>query len=413
MFVKVFGGAFLALSIGAGAALAQSAADVGGPRERPPASFAGQQFVDSRGCVFLRAGLGGTVNWVPRVDANRRAMCGYPPTFGGSAKPAPTAVAQAPEPAPMAPDAKPAPAPVRTAGEPSPETYMPAPVRGVAPMPAATMPVAPRPMAVSTSAPVAAPRPVMQVERPGSGRKIACTSAAPVAQRLQLTNGGTVVVCTRGDGTLEGLRAPAYPAGSRVGASIEAPGRVVPLGQPSGVGDGTPGRVVRDDVAVPDGYKLAWEDDRLNPLRGVGTAAGQAQQDQVWTRQVPARLTTDRPQGFFAFLQPRQRVVTGSKSPGVEATRVALSTKSEPAAQVRAASGVGAYVQVGSFGVPSNADGAAARLAALGLPVARSNGRIGGKSVQVVLAGPFGSAAEAQAALRSARGAGFGDAFIR
>ena len=401
MFVKVFGGAFLALSLGAGAALAQSAADVGGPRERPPASFSGQQFVDSRGCVFLRAGLGGSVNWVPRVDANRRAMCGYPPTFGGGTRPA-AAVAEAPAPAP----APVKPAPVRVAGEPAPETYMPAPVQGVT-----ARPVAPRPLAMA--APVVAPRPVMQVERPGSGNRIACTTAAPVAQRLKLTNGGTVVVCTRGDGTLEGVRAPVYPAGSRVGASLEAPARMVPLGQPSGVGNGTPGRVVRNDLNVPEGYKLAWEDDRLNPLRGVGTAEGQAAQDQVWTRRVPARLTTDPAQGVFAFLQPqpKPRVVASTKSPVTEAPRVAVSTKSE-AAPARVASG-GAYVQVGSFGVASNAEGAAARLAGLGLPVARSNGRIGGKAVQVVLAGPFGSGAEAQAALRAARGAGFGDAFIR
>ncbi len=385
MFVKVFGGAVLALSLGAGAALAQSAADVGGPRERPPASFAGQQFVDSRGCVFLRAGLGGAVNWVPRVDANRRAMCGYPPTFGGGTRPAPDEVAEAPAPAP-----KPAPAPVRMAGEPAPETYMPAPVRGVT----VAQPVVPVAAQV-----VALPRPVMQVEPAGSGRKIACTTAAPVPQRLKLTNGGTVVVCTRGDGSLEGLRAPVYPAGSRVGASLDAPGAVVPLGQPSGIGDGTSAQVLRHDLEVPAGYKLAWEDDRLNPLRGVGTADGQAAQDQVWTRKVPAKAVVDV-----------RRVVLSTQ--GAEVAPVRVSTKSAPA-PAPAVAGGRSYVQVGSFGVPSNAEGAVSRLAALGLPVARSNGRIGGKSVQVVLAGPFGSAGEARAALDAARRAGFGDAFIR
>jgi len=381
MFVKVFGGAFLALSLGAGAALAQSVADVGGPRERPPAGFTGQQFVDSRGCVFLRAGLGGAVNWVPRVDANRRAMCGYPPTFGGGTRPAAVAVAEAPEP-PPAVTAAPAPtrAPVRVAAEPPPETFMPAPVRGVT---------------VAAAAPVAAPRPVLQVERPGTGRKIACTASVPVAQRLKLTNGGTVVVCTRGYGTLEGLRAPVYPPDAPVGASLQRPSAQVPLGQGSGVGNGHPGTVVRNDLKVPEGYKLAWEDDRLNPLRGVGTAQGQAAQDQVWTRKVPAK--------------PVQEVRVVRQQPAA-APAVTVSTKSDATAPV---AGGRVYVQVGSFGVPSNAEGALARLSALGLPVARSQGRIGGKAVQVVLAGPFGSSAEAQAALRAARGAGFGDAFIR
>jgi hypothetical protein len=252
--------------------------------------------------------------------------------------------------------------------------------------------------------PVAAPgvilqRPVMQVEPAGTGRKIACTTAAPVPQRLKLTNGGTVVVCTRGDGTLEGLRAPIYPAGAQVGASLEPPGGVVPLGQPSGIGNGTTGRVVRQDLAVPAGYKPAWEDDRLNPLRGVGTADGQAAQDRVWTRQVPA----------MPVVEARRVVLsTQGAEAAAEVAPVQMSTKSAPAA-----AGGRTYVQVGSFGVTTNAEGAAARLAALGLPVARSNGRIGGKPVQVVLAGPFGSAGEARAALDAARRAGFGDAFIR
>lgn len=406
MFVKVLTGAFLASALGVGAALAQSAADVGGPRELPPAGFSGQQFIDSRGCVFLRAGLGGTVNWVPRVDRNRKAMCGYPPTFGGGTRPAAT-VAADPAPAP-APKPVPAvkPAPVRVADEPAPETYTPAPVRNVA--------VAP----VVTAAPVALPQRTVAVEPSFSGNKIGCTRSAPVPQRLKLTNGGTVVVCTRGDGTLEGLRAPVYPAGSRVGASLSGPdlapvsrgGAVVPLGQAAAVAGGASGvRLVDQGVQVPPGYEPAWKDDRLNPLRGVGTVAGQVAQDQVWTRDVPARLTTDPPKGFFAFLkpQPRQRVVVSTKSVEAEPPRVTVSTKSRPAADGRV------FVQVGSFGVPANADGAVARLSALGLPVARSQGAIGGKAVQVVLAGPFGSAGEAQAALGAARGAGFGDAFIR
>ena len=386
MFVKVLTGAILTLGLGAFAALAQSTADIGGPRELPPASFAGQQYVDSRGCVFLRAGLGGRVNWVPRVDRNRNAMCGYPPSAGAGARQ--VAAAPAPDPAPVLQQAP----QVRVAAAEPPEaSYVPAPVR-VARTPA--------PVAAPMPAPVVAAAPVPQ----GGGVRVACTTAAPVAQRLRLTNGGSVIVCTRGDGTLEGLRAPLYPPGSPVGASLEVPaGRVVPLDQPSGIGNGSTGaRVVDHVTAVPKGYKLAWEDDRLNPLRGVGTAEGQAAQDQVWSRDIPARPVAEA---------PRRVVISAQNAPAQPAVkpRVTQSTKSVPTA----ASGGRLFVQVGSFGVPANADGASARLAGLGLPVARSNGRIGGKPVQVVLAGPFGSAAEAQAALRVARGAGFGDAFMR
>ena len=92
-----------------------------------------------------------------------------------------------------------------------------------------------------------------------------------------------------------------------------------------------------------------------------------------------------------------------------------VSTKTEPArpaAPAVQASGA-LYVQVGTFGVAENAAAASQRLAALGLPVSKGKTTKGGKALQIVYAGPFASSAEAQAALHAARGAGFGDAFLR
>lgn len=78
------------------------------PAELPPASFAGQQYVDSRGCLFVRAGTMEKVFWVPRVSRQGEPLCDYPPSgrgaaAEGAAKARP--VAQQPEPAPTAPEA--------------------------------------------------------------------------------------------------------------------------------------------------------------------------------------------------------------------------------------------------------------------------------------------------------------------
>ena len=63
------------------------------PAELPPSSFSGGQFVDSRGCVFIRAGFDGTVQWAPRVTRDGRQICGLQPTFGAGNTPVPNVAA--------------------------------------------------------------------------------------------------------------------------------------------------------------------------------------------------------------------------------------------------------------------------------------------------------------------------------
>lgn len=46
-----------------------------GPEELPPKSFKGKQYVDSKGCVYIKAGYGTRITWVPRVNRQRKVFC--------------------------------------------------------------------------------------------------------------------------------------------------------------------------------------------------------------------------------------------------------------------------------------------------------------------------------------------------
>lgn len=82
---------------------------IAAPKEVPPSSYAGRQYVDSTGCAFIRAGTNGVVQWVPRVTRNRRLVCGLQPTLAaGTPTPQAAPRVRSPEvlvitPAPAAP----------------------------------------------------------------------------------------------------------------------------------------------------------------------------------------------------------------------------------------------------------------------------------------------------------------------
>lgn len=368
--------AAIVATAGAGGASARTLASTGAPAELPPASFKGTQYVDSNGCVFVRAGYNGAVNWVPRVTRDKKVVCGYKPTF-----PAGTAgAAPAPRPAPEIVVAAPRPAPVpETAGKPM-ETVA---VKVAPPkIKAAPVVVAPAPVAVAP-APLPKPTP-RQIEQ---ARQTACPQFDRVARdHMILVNG--------------------YPV--RCGPQAELPHDADVARQVVVAGGG--GAVVGAAPAVPKGYKVAWEDGRLNPQRGPVSASGDIEMAQVFEPGVVPMVA----KGSKAA-----RVVAqaGGGDGGTIAAppKFSVATKSDPKlpaapAARQAAPVAGAWVQVGSFGVPANAAASAARLKAAGLPVAMGRG---GKGLQVVLAGPFASQQALQAALAVARGAGFRDAFVR
>lgn len=85
-------------------------------------------------------------------------------------------------------------------------------------------------------------------------------------------------------------------------------------------------------------------------------------------------------------------------------------TAPEPARTSQPAGLDGFVVAIGSFGVARNVDKAVAKLMALGYPASRGRLKGGSAAMVTVFAGPFASAADAEAALTVLRARGFPDA---
>jgi predicted small lipoprotein YifL len=181
---------YLAMAAMIALCAATAASGQTGPAELPPADFAGRQYVDSRGCVFVRAEVDGAVTWAPRLDRDRMPLCGYRPSMAAAG------------------DA------------------------------AGSLP------AVSPDAP-----PVVGDE----ARVVATAAAAPAATAR-----------------------PGVPRRSDVYASKYT----APASAPASAGR-----------RLPPGYKLVWEDGRLNPNRGPRTVEGDAAMRQLWSDSVPMTRT--------------------------------------------------------------------------------------------------------------------------
>ena len=432
-------------------ASAQSLRNSDQPAEFPPTSFTGKQYVDSKGCVFVRAGFDGATTWVPRVSRKRKVLCGFKPSLAdaGAAEPAPRVVeVPAPAPAPVATPAvprrtvavKPAPTPRVVAVKPAAPTprvvkVVPAPaprVVAAAPAPTTARVVArPKPGRSVTAKP--APvlvAPVVTAPRVVTTAPVrvvtACPEKSPISQRYLLENGRYAVRC--------GPQTEAPRGVEMVGGSgyAERPATATVPRVVTGTRTVTTIRVKpAPAIAPPPGYRAAFADDRFNPNRGLQTREGIAQMRLIWTDGVPRRLVDQNsgrdvgalfPGLRFPFINLRQQEQYVAKNgwPGPAeptAPKVVVATKNvSPAAATMGTSAGPAghrYVQVGTFGLETNARNTAARLQNLGLPVRVGKYNKGGKTYSIVLAGPFGSGSQLQAGLLAAQQSGFPDAFTR
>lgn len=241
------------------------------PSEAPPSGFAGREYVDSNGCVFLRSSFGGEVTWVPRYGADRQQICNATPS---------TLATQAPPSAPVSEQAA--------------EMTRPAPEMRARPAEIARPTESARPSQTAR----ATQRTMRRTPVLPENHHAACPSTSPFGQLVRMADGRVLVRCVD-------TRAALLPTGAQ--DATEASGRAA------------------------------------SPMPG----------------------------------------------------------------------GAGHYVQVATFGVPANTSRTSARLQAQGLPVHVQHIRTRGRVLDLVLAGPFTDASSAHAALRAARGMGFGDAFFR
>ncbi len=461
-------------SLGLAAAQAKTLRDAENPAEYPPASFKGKQYVDSRGCVYIRAGIDGLVSWVPRVSRSRKVLCGQQPTFGAGQQIAAVApkkskvVQIVPEKMPNASVA------VKPAAVAKPVVKA-APRKPVVRQKPVT--IAPKPVARKVAAPKAVtPAPQIRRVQPAPKRVVSAPASKPVrrvaaapAQRQQVTRQTTCTNFTgvsaqyagRGQGvrcgpqkqSVTGMAVTRQPAKvMRNGQAVTVQRRVVRQapapqkrvvvrqqarpativkrnGETGAINAPGSTRVVPRHVynqqqaakvrnETPKGYRKAWNDDRLNTKRAHMSVEGIRQSDLLWTRTVPRKLYLRSSGRVVNKLFPDLRYPYTSMADQNKAMGFTTSTKNpsvakqaRPAAKVQASTG-GRFVQVGTFGQSANANRAASRLQAAGLPVRMGTLKRSGKSYRVVLAGPFNSG-QLNNALSKARRAGFSDAFVR
>ncbi|MFS4582967.1 SPOR domain-containing protein [Phaeobacter sp. C3_T13_0] len=428
---RIIASALIAVA-GFGGAKAQTIRTTEPPAEFPPSSYEGKQYVDSRGCVFIRAGIDGNVTWVPRVTRSRKQLCGFEPTQVAAAPSVP-----------------------RSASATTPELI--------------TLPAEPRATGIQSGAATETSTPTVIATAPPRSVTTTKPQRRAVRQVVPARVAATGRTTPRRQPVLDdAYRAPVIPSTEVVtsqgydrcrGASalskqyIKQTGNVRCGPQNGGVGLSTvldpntrvvPKHVYQErqlsrGLQVPKGYRRVWEDDRLNPRRAemsLGTVLARAnggvpsgyarvtrqdrnnpnrgpQETGIWTRTVPQngiRRPADRPVLTLETGQRQQAEVAPAEvNEDIFVTRLSTRSAQPDGTQVRRQS-TSRYVRAATLADLTKAEAVAQRLRQRGLPVRMGRVSRNGQLLQVVLAGPFAAGDAAQSALSKVRSAGFSGA---
>lgn len=372
------------------------------PAEEPPADFFARQYIDSKGCVFLRDEGGG---WQPRVSRDGTPICGYPPTLsarGLDGKPRLRA---------LDPNAG------RSRAELLEEALSQAVITQVRPgelvsdpQPMEKLPdLGPEPMA---SGPVEDLRAVVAAApsvRQGMGGGL-----KPNLRLCELLgyNGKTGPARLGSDpsqGYCDSLPDADLsrlsfmrPIGS--GTDPAAPPAATAQADTAAVAPPASGKQV-EKKAAPPAVEAAAKPTDSSPSQPAAS--------------VQAKPATAADQALPAPARAAKADAKGATAKGADAPEKSpvATVANAPKTQAPTSAGMipaGArYVQLGTFGNPGNADRAVQRVAALGYPVLRGKDRVGGREVQIIMAGPFKDREGIVRALDAIRRAGFRDAFAR
>lgn len=472
---RVIALAVIVASTGVAMTHAQSLRNAVEPAEFPPSSYKGTQYVDSRGCVYVRAGISENVSWIPRVTRARQQLCNQTPTNAGAVASAASKAKAPDKPVQITLDAPKASAPKATAAK-AAVSVVKSKVRK--PVVATPKPTAkPRRVAIAKPKPVRKPAVIAAAAKP-----VVVRPAATIAKRKVVTakpkTSRVASVCKgasassqrylgqarRGLAVRRGPQAQKYyTARSNVAAvaprTVAQPARrVVTNSRPQVAYAGTSSLTINgatrvvpkhvlanrqntQNLQIPEGYRAVWSDDRLNPMRAEQSLAGQAQIKLVWTQTVPRRLidvtsgrdvtastplvypyidkaNQTRNLGSVSIVQRDgqvlKRVVRNARAAQVR--QPVVSSRSAPAVKPtfkRSAPKATAsrFVNVGTFDQQGNAQTVAKRIQRMGSPVRIGKYTRSGKTYRMVLVGPFG--ADATRVLTKLRSAGYQNAVLR
>ncbi|CAM3042058.1 Cell division protein FtsN [Paracoccus aminovorans] len=371
------------------------------PAEEPPADFFARQYIDSKGCVFLRDEGGG---WQPRVSRDGTPICGYPPTLsarGLDGKPRLRA---------LDPNAG------RSRAELLEEALSQTVITQVRPGELASDP---QPM---EKLPDLGPEPM--ASGPAEDLRAAVAAAPSVRQGMGGGLKPNLRLCELlgYDGKVGPARLGSDPSQGYCDSLPDADLSRLSFMRPIGSGTDpalSPAATAQTEAtaAAPPASGKQVEKKASPPAVEAAAKpmdASPSKSDRITAKPAKTRDQASPASARTAQADAKDPVAKGADAPAKSAVATVANT---PKTQTPGSAGMipaGArYVQLGTFGNPGNADRAMQRVAALGYPVLRGKDRVGGREMQVIMAGPFTDRESIVRALDAIRRAGFRDAFAR